>query len=178
MTPPHVDNGWQSTLAPPPTMVPPAHLTSAGNVAVSAEPGWPQAEVDPSNPTLPVSLSLPPQPAVATASAADVAAALAGSVLAGLGPAMPMGASAEGENGVASDGAATLPAGAGVEPAAPAAPSAGTPCCTQGHRLVFAKASQALHCDVCGTSVAEGDMAWSCEPCDFDQCSNCAKAQA
>ena len=76
--------------------------------------------------------------------------------------------------------ATKVPASGGVEPVvAPSAPSASAPpCCTQGHKLVFATASQALQCDVCGASVAEGDMTWSCEPCDFDQCSTCAKAPA
>ena len=101
-------------LAPPPSLVPPATLGSTESVAVKVE----QALEDPSLAPLPVSLTLPPEPAAAatTASAAAVAAALAGSVLAGSGLAMPgmapaddaaggstPVASAEGENGVASD---------------------------------------------------------------------------
>ena len=159
-------------LAPPPSLVPPANLHSTESVAFQVE----QALEDPSVAPLPlpVSLTLPPQPAAAaTASAAAVAAALAGSVLAGSGLAMPGMAPAEDAT------CGSTPAASAEGVVAPAAPAAGAPpCCKQGHTLVFTTASQALQCDVCGANVAEGDMTWSCEPCDFDQCSNCAKAQA
>lgn len=47
--------------------------------------------------------------------------------------------------------------------------------CSRGHPLVLnAVEAAGLKCDMCGLDIPVGESTYSCEPCDFDQCSRCA----
>ena len=47
--------------------------------------------------------------------------------------------------------------------------------CSKGHPLVLnAVEAAGLKCDMCGVDIPVGASTYSCEPCDFDQCSRCA----
>ena len=153
----------------PPHACPPA-ATSASIAHGWAPPGYP----------------LPPgMPAAApTASAAPTTHAHEGGSLGGEAAAAASGQSSEAGSlpqiaAVPPTSADSLPhaaAGGAEVGQATTAGALSTPgLCSKGHPLVLnAVEAAGLKCDMCGVDIPVGESTYSCEPCDFDQCSRCA----
>jgi hypothetical protein len=101
----------------------------------------------------------PGMPAAATTAAGTAAAATEGGIEGSEAAAAASGQSNEAELGQEKMAAALCTPGL----------------CAKGHPLVPIPVETAgLKCDLCGKDIPVGDTTYSCEPCDFDQCSRCA----